>query len=112
MHRNNQGLASLSFARARGGGRGICLWIGHEPDDAVSDSAEGRRRAIELLDLMQQGDLPFLLGHVIEAIAAQGHIGPMERAFIHHFAEAALCGHYPVVQQPQPQCHLRLVNNT
>ena len=96
MDHTSKGIATLSFASRDE--HGISLWSPAIDGTAIDFNAEGRRRAQELLSLMQSEGLPFLLGHVTEAIVKQDWFGPMECSFFAVIAEAAVEGCVPAAR--------------
>lgn len=80
-----------------------CLWLPSSSSDTLDANNEGRRRAVELIDFMQRSDMPFLLGHVTQAIAAKGKFGPLEAGFYHQISLYALHSEIrnsPIMEQP------------
>ena len=103
-------LATLSFAEVSRGRGKICLWKVSNSNCSAEGNAEGRERADELLAYMAAEDLPFLLGHVMQAIAQSGSWGPMETGFCQRVAEYALAGEISIVKSNHSTgCHLTLV---
>lgn len=96
-------LATLSFAEGSRGRGKICLWKFPEFTCPVEGNAEGRNRADELLSYMADNELPFLLGHVMQAIAESGSWGPVETGFCQRVADYALAGEISIVKTPQAQ---------
>lgn len=79
-------LLSLPFAIATP--TRVDLWpaAAGASDDYISQGKEGRDRATHVIDYMQSNDAPMLLGHVMNAIAMQGHWGALESGFYHGIA--------------------------
>ena len=103
-------LATLSFADASRGRGKICLWKVSNSHCPVSGNEEGRNRADELLSYMADNDLPFLLGHVVQAIAESGSWGPVETGFCQRVADYALAGEISNDKSAAPHApHLTLV---
>lgn len=100
MAEPRHGLATLSFATGSRGAAKICLWAAANNTSSYECNREGRRRADELLAYMDVNRVPFLLGHVMEAMIAGGAYGPLETGFCQRLAERALAAEMP---QPVPQ---------
>ncbi|CAN7178022.1 AlpA family phage regulatory protein [Rhizobium rhizogenes] len=84
-----QPFAGLTFAKEKADTTWD-LWNVAESGDYGKDNAIGAQYAEELVDCMQQREVPFMLGHVIEAMISKKRYGGIEIGFTQRISEKSL----------------------
>lgn len=110
-------LATLTFAEIDAKGQILTLWRSDPQAPYAAACDEGRRRAEEVVRLMEQRGDPNLLGHVVSAIVGStAAMGGIEIGFFARIAALAIEGVLvnPVAQVPpaatRPPLHLAVDN--
>ena len=85
-----QSVEALPFVCLTKTGKDYWNVAGSESGDWKKDNALGRDMAARLIDCMHQTEAPFLLGHVVNAMADKKRIEGIEIGFLHGIAEAAM----------------------
>ena len=110
-------LAALSFAKTGAKGQIISLWPDRQRGCCSADCSEGRRRADEVVQMMESCENPTLLTHVVTAIVAnQAVLGGVEIGFFTRIAHLAVEGSLhgaevqPAAVGNRPKLHLAVDN--